>query len=258
MPQEFPLIIAHRGFCKDVPENTLAAFQKAVKAGANMIELDVRNTSDGHPVVFHDHTLYRTTAQRGIIEMLTLNQVQKLNVGQREAGTSQKFRVPTLEEVLTFAKDRILLNIELKVAGTEKAVVKLIEKHEMINKVVVSSFRFSSLKRVRELQPEVRIGCIAFFLAGFGEIAEKLAPYSVHLWTPLVLSDRPLRRAHQNGIRVYLWQVNSNAQFRRLTRWGVDGVFTDATDLLVDAVPEKFRRIRLETLPPPLTPVSEP
>ncbi|MEW6201157.1 MAG: glycerophosphodiester phosphodiesterase family protein [bacterium] len=252
------MIIAHRGFCKDVPENTLAAFQKAVKAGAHMIELDVRTTSDGHPVVFHDHTLYRTTAQRGIIEMLTLNQVRKLNVGPKQTDRVQKFRVPTLEEVLIFAKDKVLLNIELKTTGTEKAIVKLIEKHDMLNKVVVSSFRFSSLKKVRELQAEVKIGCIAFFLAGFSEIAEKLAPYSVHLWTPLVLSDRPVRRAHQQGIRVYLWHVNAAAQFRRLTRLGIDGVITDAADLLVDVLPEKSRRIRPETLPPPLIPASEP
>jgi glycerophosphoryl diester phosphodiesterase len=251
------LIIAHRGYSKDVPENTMPAFQKAMKAGAHMIELDVRGTRDGHPVVFHDRTLYRTTTQRGIIEMLTLNQVQKLSVDTRQGKDAPKIKIPTLEEVLVFAKDRVLLNIELKTEGIEKKVIKLIEKHDMINSVVVSSYRFQCLKRIREIQPEIRLGCAAFFLAGFGEIAREIAPYSVHLWNTLVISDRPIRKAHQHGIRVYVWMVNLTSQFRRFACWGVDGVITDFPDRLSNIVPEKVRGSKLKTLPPPLTSAVE-
>ncbi|MEW5944642.1 MAG: glycerophosphodiester phosphodiesterase family protein [bacterium] len=251
---EHPLVIAHRGFPREAPENTIPAFEKALEAGAHMIELDVRSTSDGHPVVFHDYSLYRTTSQRGLIEMLTLRQVEKLDVGAQRGEEFHGTRIPQLEEALIFARNRVPVNIELKTPGIERKIVNLIKKHSMTRSVLVSSFRYSSLKKIAEMEPEIRLGVIAVFLSGFDDIVKDLNPYSVHLWSPLLLSKIPIDHAHSRGLRVYAWPVNSVRQFRVLSILGVDAMITEMPDRLVQALPPEQRGVTRKTLPPRLKP----
>lgn len=247
-----PLIVAHRGFHRDAPENSIPSFEMAKEVGASMVELDVRRTSDGHPVVFHDHSLYRTTAQRGIIEMLTLKQVRKLDIGVHHDEEYRGTRVPTLEEVIKYAKNRIPLNIEIKTPGIEEKVVRLIRKHGVMKRVVVSSFRFSILRKIHRLEPEIRIGGVAFYISGFEELQEDMAPYSLHLWAPLLLSRIPVDAAHNAGIRVLAWPVNSLRLFKVLKRLGVDGVITSIPDRIADHLHGDEPRPRRLNLPPPL------
>ncbi len=134
-----PLVIAHRGDCSKAPENTMAAFQAALDAGSDGIELDVFLTSDNHVIVFHDEDTKRLTGDEGDITKMTLDQVRQLSV----RGES----IPTLEEVLTKFADKLLINVELKAfrpkwerrhTGTEAA--KIIRKCGVSERVVVTSF----------------------------------------------------------------------------------------------------------------------
>lgn len=252
-----PLIIAHRGYHKDMPENSIRSIQTARDIGADMVELDVRCTSDGHPVVFHDHSLYRTTAQRGIVEMLTLKQVQKLDIGVRFDEKHKGTRVPTLDEVLAYSKNRILLNIEIKTPGFEEKILKLIYKHKMQKRVLISSLRQTSLRAVRKLDSDIAIGCVSFFISDFKELMETVSPYSVHMWAPLLLSKIPIDTAHNEGLRVIAWPVKNLTSYRILNAFGVDGVITNIPDQILEAAGEREGGKRKRSLPPPLEPPAK-
>ncbi|MDZ7637857.1 MAG: glycerophosphodiester phosphodiesterase family protein [Bryobacterales bacterium] len=107
-------IIAHRGSSADRPENTLSAYRRAIEAGADAIEIDLRLTNDGHLVSFHDGTLDRTTGVSGSIESTSLEEVRKLDAGSWFGAGYEGERIPTFSEILNLAKGRIVVFIDLK------------------------------------------------------------------------------------------------------------------------------------------------
>lgn len=112
---KFPImVIAHRGFSGQAPENTLASFQKAVELGSDMIELDVRFSKDGQVVVIHDDTIDRTTNGRGKVADYTLKELKQFDAGSWFAPQFSGERIPTLKEVLELVKGKVLVNIEIK------------------------------------------------------------------------------------------------------------------------------------------------
>ena len=111
---ERPRVIAHRGFSGVAPENTLAAFRRAIEIGADMIEVDVALTGDGHVVCLHDETLDRTTDGQGLLAAATFEEVRRLDAGSWFAPELAGEKVPTLAEVLDLARGRILVNVEIK------------------------------------------------------------------------------------------------------------------------------------------------
>src|SRR3990170_4488837 len=106
----FPLIVAHRGASSTHPENTLPAFEAAIGLGARIVELDVRVSAEGVPVVMHDPTVDRTTDGSGAVHELTAAELARLNAGTADAPTA----VPTLAEVLDLAGDRAAVALEIK------------------------------------------------------------------------------------------------------------------------------------------------
>ena len=109
-----PLVIAHRGASGSAPENTMAAFSLAVERGAEVVELDVQMTADGYPVVIHNATVNRTTDGTGLVREKTLAELQTLDAGSWFETRFAGERVPTLEEVVTWARGRVALAIEIK------------------------------------------------------------------------------------------------------------------------------------------------
>ncbi|MDZ7689984.1 MAG: glycerophosphodiester phosphodiesterase family protein [Balneolaceae bacterium] len=145
------IIIAHRGASAYYPENTMAAFRGAVDMGAEMIELDILLSKDGVPVAFHDARLGSHTNGSGRLENYTLEQLKQLDAG---AWFDAKFtgqRIPTLDEVLEFAKGKIALNIEIKTeavtdelhGGVEEKSIALVQKYGMEDHVLFSSFDYT-------------------------------------------------------------------------------------------------------------------
>src|SRR6056297_1860736 len=123
-------IIAHRGFNKEYPENTLVAFEKAIEAGADYIELDVHFSKDREIVVIHDGNTRRTGDKSFEVEETALEKLKTVDMGQGE-------KIPTLEEVVDLCKGKIGVQIEIKGNGLAKSVVDLVEKKDMVDQVLL-------------------------------------------------------------------------------------------------------------------------
>ena len=159
-----PLIIAHRGASGLAPENTMAAFKKAYDTGVSMIELDVQKTKDGHLVIMHDDTVDRTTNGKGKIEDLTLEEIKKLDAGSWFSSEYTGEKIPTLGEVLEWAKDKIKVDIEVKdykqYRSMESELNSIIEENNAGKNVMVTSFSKDVLKRIKENNPELKTGLL--------------------------------------------------------------------------------------------------
>lgn len=152
-------VIAHRGFSGEAPENTLVAIRRAIDVGADMVEVDVTMTRDGHVILLHDETLKRTTNGKGKPFKKSLAKIRRLDAGAWFAPEFAGERIPTLAETLKIVKDRVLINIEIKSEAVKHGVVPkvaaLIVEHGMLDQVVVSSFSPEALRRMKTTAPDV-------------------------------------------------------------------------------------------------------
>lgn len=230
-----PTIFAHRGSSAYAPENTLSAFELAIQHQADAVELDVKLSQDNIPVVIHDPTVDRTTNGSGFVRRMTLEELRKLDAGEYFNASFRGERIPTLEEVLTTIGRRIFINIELTNYASPndnlpEIVAELIQKHNLSESILISSFNPLALWRISRLLPQVPRGLLA--LRGTaGSWARSwirhLVPCeAVH---PAFQDVTPnfLRRIHRSGQRVHAYTVNLPEDMRRLLKMGVDGIFTD-------------------------------
>lgn len=155
-----PLLVGHRGAMAVAPENTMAAFEAGLAGGADILELDVQLTADGQVIVFHDTDLVFKTGVRGQVGDYTADFLRTLDVGRYFHEQFGGLRMPLLDEVLAWAKDRVALMIELKHgprfnSQLDRTTVALIEKHDMVDDVIVTSFDQFALQRVKDLNPRI-------------------------------------------------------------------------------------------------------
>lgn len=221
-------VMAHRGASTEAPENTMAAFQKAIDDMADYIELDVQLTNNGEVIVMHDSNAYRTTGVDANIVNMTYKEVKTLDAGSWFSDEYVGENVPSLKEVLELTQGKIKLNIELKTAdnGTAlaKNTVRLIEKYNMVNDCVITSFSESALKAVKTYNQEIKVGYI--LSAAYGDFYDmkNVDFFSVNA---AFLSKRTIDAIHNSGKRVYAWTVNNKESIKNLTNKGVDGIITD-------------------------------
>jgi glycerophosphoryl diester phosphodiesterase len=248
-----PLVIAHRGGAGLWPENTLYAFERAAALGVDVIETDVRATSDGEIVVMHDAHVGRTTDGAGAVASLTLAELKRLDAGYRwtpDGGRSFPFRgrgvaVPTLREVFE-ALPSMRFNIEPK--QSEPSIVaplcRLIRERGMAGRVMVASFSGSTVEQFRRECPEVATSAstaeVGVFLAMQRTgLAASYSPAFQAVQVPewagavRVLDRNFVEAAHGRGLRVHAWTVNTEDAMRRVLEMGVDGVMTDYPDRLL-------------------------
>jgi len=219
-----PLVVAHRGANAYAPENTLAAFHLAAEQGADAIECDVRATADGHLVVIHDASLDRTTDRRGRIDALTLDEVRRADAGGRRGQTFAGERVPTLEEVLALARGRLLVDIELKVAGVEAQVVEQVARAEMTADALVTSFLEEPLTRVKSAGSGPAVGLLQQWAEPERAVALGVDVYLVHV---RALSAQVVRTVRAQGLGIIPWTVRSEDDARAALELGVDGLIAD-------------------------------
>lgn len=219
------LVIAHRGTSSTQPENTLAAFSKAVNLGAEMIELDVHLCKTGELVVIHDARVDRTTNGHGFVSHKTLSQLKEL-----DAGNSEK--IPTLEEVFNLVGRKAKINIELKGEGVVSETVILI-RHRIENKkqttgdFIISSFHQDQLKEFHALMPEIPIGILYHHHpTGYQKLAAELHATSINLSIKHV-NEKLVQEIHQNELQVWVYTVNSIEDFEKMEGMDVDAVFTN-------------------------------
>ena len=251
-------VIAHRGGSGLGPENTLAAFRRSLAAGADVLEMDVRTTADGHPVVLHDATVDRTTDGRGAVNEMTLAQLKKLDAGFRwtaDQGRSFPFRgrgitVPTLSEVLAaFAETPLITEIKEKRPEVSQSVCDMLRRHGRITRVLVASVHAGVLERFRQVCPGVATSAgpseaLWFYLLSRAGLAILYSPAMQALQVPVtfrgltVVSRRFVAAAHARNLTVAAWTVNAEGTMRQLIAAGVDGIMTDYPDRLAGIIEE--------------------
>jgi len=251
-----PLNIAHRGAGGEAPENTLPAFELAFRQGAGGIELDVHLSSDGTPMVIHDHRLSRTTSGSGWVSEHRANVLHRLDAGswfnrrfpekarQRYVGA----RIPLLSEVLAWVRQRkILAFVEIKggrkpYPGIEAKVLDEIERAGVRGLATIISFDLATLRRVRELDSRISLGLdVSRSLLALRRVRSLAGKALLPHWT--VASRGFIRRAHKHSIRVYSWTVDQPVRMERKIADGVDGIITNYPARLAEVLS------RVETFP---------
>lgn len=233
------IIYAHRGASGVCPENTMAAFAKAIEMGAHGIETDVQMSKDGVLVLCHDERLERTTDGRGLLAEHTWEELRRLDAGSWFAPSFAGERLPRLEDLLALvAGTKLLLNLELKSGvvlypGIEAKVVALIKDYGLRGRVLISSFNHFSLVEVKRLDPEIETGIL--YMEGLVDpwlYARHIGADALH---PLFYGVRPeiVAGAHAAGLRVNAWTVDEPAQAKALIQAGVDGLITNHPDRLL-------------------------
>lgn len=224
-----PLIIAHRGASAEAPENTLAAFRRALASQADAIELDVHLTRDGIPVVFHDDNLRRLTGVRGRLSGKTWLELKPLRVLKSAEG------IPRLADVLAFTRRRIVVQIELKRGAAVAPVVAAIKKARAARWVILASFESGLVAEAARLAPTIPRMLIADGGRSLASIARQLRACAAD---GLSIDHRVLRSAadvvffQARGFSVWCWTVNETRAATRLMAWGVDGLLGDNPALL--------------------------
>jgi len=234
--------IAHRGASGNFPENSRLAFEKAIAARADMIELDCQLSKDGHVVIFHDERLYRTARARGMVREKSLEELKKLDIGVWKKKAFRGQRILTLEETLETVAGKVDLCLDVKqFAGSQPGIeIKLLfilSHYGYLDQTIFSSFNYSCLARIRELAPEARIGLIHG--AGVTEnpfaVAEEIGAASIHIQREFA-SRNFLEQAWEAGLDVHVWTVNDPLDMQTLSSLGVQGLVSD--------FPERFLKLR--------------
>ncbi|WP_181833684.1 glycerophosphodiester phosphodiesterase [Acidipropionibacterium virtanenii] len=225
-------------------ENTLRAFGNAVAMGYSHIETDVHATADGALVAFHDDRLDRVTESHGLIRDLTLAQVRRASVGGEP--------IPTLDEVLD-AFPGTFVNIDIKEAGAIDPLAAALDRHRATGRVCVASFATSRLTRFRRLTGRAvatAVGPLGVAWSALGRVvARALPPWGVALQMPAsirvagrrvpLVTPAMVRAVHARGRVVHVWTINDRAEMERLIDLGVDGIVTDAIDVMSDVMVER-------------------
>ncbi len=227
-----PICIAHRGASGQEPENTLRAFSRALALDASWIELDIHRCED-RLVVLHDDRVDRTTDGHGFVRQFTLGALRRLDAGHGE-------RIPFLEEVLDLVSARAHVNIELKGDGTAELLATVLAsvvgtggwKPEHF---VVSSFDWSWLQVVRDHDPRLPLAPLTSARENTDvlEAAVRIGAQAVHVGKWAVRSGF-VRDAHRRDLRVRVFTVNDRWEYEFMRRLGVDGIFTDFPDRVLD------------------------
>jgi glycerophosphoryl diester phosphodiesterase len=238
-------IIGHRGAAAYAPENTLESFRLALRLGADALEFDVRSSTDGEAMVFHDSLLDRTTDRTGPLASLTAIELAQVDAGFRfvdgEGATpfrGRGVRIPTLAEVIGEFRDVPLL-IEVKERGVQDAVARVLIDRDAAERVVVAGSDHEALRAFRSAP--FTLGAsrrdIARLKFGFGAPDPRCRSYAVpaSYYGLTVPSRRFVRAAHSRQSTVHVWTVDDGELARRLWRNGANGMVTNRPDTIREA-----------------------
>ena len=235
-----PIIFGHRGASQVAPENTITAFELALKHGAEAIELDTRLSADGIPMVIHDRTVDRTTNGSGKVDQISTHELLKLNAGVKFPSKYSYEKIPLLEEVFITFKNRALINVELKnnhnlSDDLPEKVIELTNKLDMLDQTLFSSNFPSSLKIIKLLDSHTHVALICSQgISGYllrSRLFSSVSPDFIHPNFNDV-SKSFIERQHRMNRKVNTWTVNQKKILIRLIKLGVDGIITDNPKLV--------------------------
>ena len=218
------LVIAHRGASGHEPENTFRAFNRALKAGVDGIEIDVYEI-DGQLVVIHDRWLHRTTSGKGQINDHKFEHLRTLDAGKGEI-------IPTLPEVFQLIAGQCILNIELKGVSNIDLILDNLHYAKQqcgfnVHQLLISSFNHHLLQSIHQRQPQYPIGALtASCTLDYALFAERLNAFSVHVNVDFV-DKFFVQDAHQRGLKIFVYTVDELVDIDAMKMLGVDGIFSN-------------------------------
>lgn len=239
---------AHRGFSGKYPENTLLAFEKAVEAGAQGIELDVQLTKDGEIVIIHDETIDRTTDGKGEVVSYTYEELKKFDASYIYRGQMGFNKIPTLREYFELIKDTdIITNIELKTGineylGIEKKVWDMICEYNLADRVIISSFNHYSILRMKAIAPKIKCGLLSeTWIIDAGKYTRNLGVecYHPHFTN---MTKEIVKEIKAQGIEINTFTVNKEKDIRDMIEKGIDIVIGNFPDLTKQIIEEYKNR----------------
>ncbi len=213
-------IVAHRGSGSKYPENSVKAIREAIKLGVDFVEVDVRKTRDGKLTLWHDDTVERLTGERNrAMEDKNYDDISKIDIGYGE-------HVPLFEKVLDVVDEKVGLMVDIKRTGYEEEIYKELAERGMLEQTVFSGDN-SALLRLKEMDGKVIIA-YTLYVADPRVIyfAKRIGAVFVNFKFPTVTQDI-VNRAHENGLGVIVWVVNSPGDLIRYARMNVDVITTD-------------------------------
>ena len=235
-------IIAHRGYSAKYPENTMAAFKAAASLPIHGVELDVHLTKDHQIVVIHDEKINRTSNGKGYVKDMTLQQLRQYDFGSWFSEAFKGEGIPTLGEVLKIFKETDLkVNIELKsdiieYPGLEEAVLQEVVSFQMEHQVIISSFNHEAVAKMALLAPHIENAALFItMILNVGEYQNRVPAKALHVHLPSV-ARTSVKDAIKQGSTVRVWTVNNVEHLANLIELGVEAVFTDEPEKLLDYV----------------------
>lgn len=224
------LSIGHRGAKGYVAENTFESISKAIELNVDGIEIDVFKCASGQLVLFHDEDLKRLTGESGLIESLTIKELEQFLV-------LGKYKIPTLEDVLKKIKEPIFVNIELKGSNTAETTSKIIKYFVKntswdLENFIVSSFSWLELEQLRLIDKNIPIGVLVGRSVSINEaieFAKKIDAKAIHPNYAL-LNDITFKKIKNNGFKIYTWTVNDIDDINLMKKLKVDGIISDFPD----------------------------
>ncbi|WP_211290953.1 glycerophosphodiester phosphodiesterase [Kineococcus xinjiangensis] len=240
-PVDSPLVIAHRGYSSVAPENTLAAFEAALRCGADMIETDLHPTADGSVVLIHDEDVDATTGGHGRVSDLAAAELASLDAGAWFSPAYRGQRVPLLADLLDLVTEHpgAQLLLELKEVWTAEQVttaVEAVRRAGAAEQVVLQSFEIATLEHVRDVAPDIRRAVLleAPDLDALAQGRALRRDLGVIACNPgvasLIARPEAVAELHEAGLAVWTWTVDQSVLWRSVLDSGVDGVITNRPD----------------------------
>lgn len=232
--------IAHRGAAGYAPENTIAAFDKAIEMKADYIEMDIQRSKDGELVIIHDTSVDRTTEGSGYIKDLTFNELRSLDAGSWKGTEFAGEKIPTFDEILDKYHGKIGILLELKAPelypGIEESIAQELKDRNLDKpqneKMILQSFNFESMKKMNTLLPNVPIGVLTWSKADTTPQALKEFSAYADYFNPSygLINEELVNQVHSLGMKISSWTVRSHESADFLLEMKVDGIITDYPD----------------------------
>ena len=237
-----PLVWAQRGASGYAPENTLAAFQKAVDLGADGVELDIQLTKDDQIVVIHDETIDRTSDGKGWVKDYTLEELRAFNYN-RTKPEYKHADIPTMREVFELLKPTgLFINIEIKTGVVfyekiEEKILALTKEMGMEDRVCYSSFNHYTVTRIHELKPDAEVGFL--YADGPIDMPSYGVKHGVNALHPALYNlqyDGFVKECKEKGLKLNVWTVNERPYMEMCCQYGVDAIITNYPDIAKEVV----------------------
>jgi glycerophosphoryl diester phosphodiesterase len=250
MPKTYPLIIGHRGASAVAPENTMSAFRRAIEAGADGIEFDVRLSRDGVPVIIHDDTLRRTGLRPERVVDLSAEELQNVDAGSwfSSTGEYRGEKIPTLQQLLEdFSSNKALLYLELKCTASEipeivSATADLLDEYSIGDRTIVECFDLPAIEAMKQRAPGIKTAALfeprfsnpSTLLSGQSLVARAVASGADEIALHHSLANKRTTQAAQDvGLRVVVWTVDDPRWIQRSQDRGVDCLITNDPALML-------------------------